>query len=282
MALDHSVDGRRTTYPHDPDWTNPNSEDYRAESKFIHDNYEKLVKQLEKECVPFSSYRYQGHMLWDQTLPSLAGYFAALLYNQNNVAAEASPLTTALEMEVADELCTMVGMVKGDNTEPWAHITCDGSVANIEAIWAARNTRLYPLAVYAALRRESDLGSLDGLEVRLTGQDQPYKRLVELDWWEMMNLTGDTIFASHPPDQNGRSADYEPGAAEAHRQLHGAVPGADGLCRTGGRGAGAGEPFAGQWPGSGSWALPRPTTRCPRPPRLSGSGVRRSIRCGLA
>ena len=91
-AVYEAVEGRKTTYPHDPDWTDLNSEEYKTESQFIHDNFDHLVKNLKKECVPFSSYRYQGHMLWDQTLPSLAGYFAALLYNQNNVAAEASPL----------------------------------------------------------------------------------------------------------------------------------------------------------------------------------------------
>ncbi len=192
-AMHHSVKGRKTTYPSDPDWTNPDSADFRAESQFIQDNYEHLVKNLEKECVPFSSYRYQGHMLWDQTLPSLAGYFAALLYNQNNVAAEASPLTTALEMEVAADLCKMVGLTGEGRIKPWAHITCDGSVANIEAIWAARNTRLYPLALCAALRNESDLGALDSIEVRPTGRNQPLKRLAKLNWWELMNLTGDTI-----------------------------------------------------------------------------------------
>jgi hypothetical protein len=33
-------------------------------------------------------------MYWDQALPAVVGYIAALLYNQNNVAAEASPATT--------------------------------------------------------------------------------------------------------------------------------------------------------------------------------------------
>ncbi len=34
-------------------------------------------------------------MLWDTTLPAVVGYLAAMLANQNNVAAEASPVTTA-------------------------------------------------------------------------------------------------------------------------------------------------------------------------------------------
>lgn len=38
----------------------------------------------------------------------MLGYFTAMLYNQNNVAAEASAVTTVIEMEVADDLCTML------------------------------------------------------------------------------------------------------------------------------------------------------------------------------
>jgi hypothetical protein len=53
--------------------------------------------------------RHQAHMLWDQALPSMIGYFAAMLYNQNNVAAEASPVTTQLEIQVGNDLCKMLG-----------------------------------------------------------------------------------------------------------------------------------------------------------------------------
>lgn len=89
--------------------------------------------------VPLASWRNQSHMYWDISLPGAAGYFAAMLWNQNSVAAEASPVTTALEIEVGRQLCTMLGY--GADPEPWGHITCDGSVANAEALWAARNLR---------------------------------------------------------------------------------------------------------------------------------------------
>ena len=54
-----------------------------------------------KGGVPFFSPRYIGHMSSDLTMASLIGYFAAMLYNPNNVAAEASPVTTRLELDVA-------------------------------------------------------------------------------------------------------------------------------------------------------------------------------------
>jgi glutamate/tyrosine decarboxylase-like PLP-dependent enzyme len=192
-ALHHSIDGRESTYPEDPPWSDPDSIEYKTESRIIQNNYKQLVRNLESHSVPFSSYRYQGHMLWDQTLPSVAGYFAALLYNQNNVAAEASPVTTALEMEVAHDLCTMVGFGGEEKIEPWGHITCDGSMANIEAFWAGRNTKLYPFAVYAALKLEADLEPLNTIEVEITGPTRQKKKIIDLDWWELLNLKGDVI-----------------------------------------------------------------------------------------
>lgn len=58
--------------------------------------------------------------------------------NPNNVAIEASPLTTIIEMDVGNQLCDMIGINTLDNGKPmgWGHITCDGSVANLESIWA--------------------------------------------------------------------------------------------------------------------------------------------------
>ena len=93
--------------------------------------------------------RYQGHMLWDQALPAVIGLFAGMLYNQNNVAAEASPVTTRLEIEVGNDLCRMLGYPvpkegkppKPGRAVPWGHITSGGTVANIEALWAARNLK---------------------------------------------------------------------------------------------------------------------------------------------
>ncbi|SMD43965.1 Glutamate decarboxylase and related PLP-dependent proteins [Aquiflexum balticum DSM 16537] len=194
-ALHHAIDGRESTYPNDPEWANTDSPEYKAESKVIMSNFKQLVRNLETYSVPFSSYRYQGHMLWDQSLPSVAGYFAAMLYNQNNVAAEASPLTTALEIEVANDLCHMVGYTDDGDIEPWGHITCDGSMANIEAMWSGRNTKLYPFAVLAAFIKEDELSKLSNLEVQLTGKNAPSKKILDMGWWELINLKREVILS---------------------------------------------------------------------------------------
>ncbi|KAH6873431.1 hypothetical protein B0T10DRAFT_567847 [Thelonectria olida] len=63
---------------------------------------------------------------------------AAMMYNPNNVATEASPYTASVEPSVGDELCQMLGYSPEDDVAPWGHFTCDGSIANLEAIWASK------------------------------------------------------------------------------------------------------------------------------------------------
>jgi glutamate/tyrosine decarboxylase-like PLP-dependent enzyme len=69
-----------------------------------------------------------------------------ILYNPNNVAYEGSPATTALELEVGTQLATMVGY---NPTTVWGHITTDGTVANYEGLWMARNLPSVALALKA-------------------------------------------------------------------------------------------------------------------------------------
>lgn len=67
-----------------------------------------------------------------------------MMYNPNNVAPEASPLTSIIEYEVGQDLCVLLGYRRqpasgttNTSTEPtgWGHITCGGSVANLESMW---------------------------------------------------------------------------------------------------------------------------------------------------
>ncbi|HEV2130500.1 MAG TPA: pyridoxal-dependent decarboxylase [Longimicrobiaceae bacterium] len=140
-----------------------------------------LLAEL-KGGVPFFSPRYIGHMASDLTMASLIGYFATMLYNPNNVAAEASPVTTRMELEVAEQLARMIGY---DPKRQWGHIASGGTVANFEALWVARNVQYLPVAVRWAA---DELGD-GGLEVRLPGG--PRARIGQLDLWQLLNLTPD-------------------------------------------------------------------------------------------
>src|SRR5690606_5833578 len=129
------------------------------------------------------------------------GYFAAMLYNPNNVAFEGSTATTILELLVGDDLCRMVGYPLPDDAackagaiRPWGHITSGGTVANIEAIWSARNLKLYPIAMRAALFGGPALAAARDLRVRAPGRGVMVL-LRELDTWSLCKLRGDDILA---------------------------------------------------------------------------------------
>lgn len=117
-----------------------------------------LSGDLARQSVPFWSPRYNAHMNMDTTMSSIIGYMSAMMYNPNNVATEASPLTTELEKQVGEDLCTMLGYQRSEeDSAPWGHITCDGSVANLEAIWATRNLKFYPFSLKRAIQDEKGL-----------------------------------------------------------------------------------------------------------------------------
>lgn len=206
LALKFHVEFRRDYFPQDPDYLNEaiqNSPEFQETVGMMKEEYIKLLRQLQ-ESGTFFSMRSIGHMLWDTTTPGILGYFAALLYNQNNVAAEASPVTTLLEMHVGNELCKLLGYevtpIPTTSNDPvitpkgitgWGHITCDGSVANLEGLWMARNLKFYPISVRAALQNETALACAKGFEVNLlNGESKP---LITLDDWSLLNLPIDEI-----------------------------------------------------------------------------------------
>jgi glutamate/tyrosine decarboxylase-like PLP-dependent enzyme len=193
---------RRNFHPSDPTHiteTIKRSPEYASAIDTLRDSYRSLLAFL-KKSVPFFSMRYQGHMNCDTTLPALVGYFATMLYNPNNVAFEASTATTLLEMWVADDLCRMLGYAIPDEAamaegalRPWGHITCGGSVANIEAVWVARNLKFYPVALQAAVRGEETLAAARNIAIPLPAG--AVKPLLDLDLWELLNLKADDILA---------------------------------------------------------------------------------------
>ena len=96
-------------------------------------------------------------------MPANLGYMSAMLFNQNNCAAEASTVTTKFEVEVGKDLCVMMGY---DGEQGMGHLTAGGSVANIEAIWAGRNVKYFPLGLQEALLKEEKLAAARGYKVR--------------------------------------------------------------------------------------------------------------------
>ena len=205
-AIDSHAEFRRGFHPEDPTHLTDairTSPGFKAGVERLRHETHNLLDKL-RMSAPFSSMRYQGHMLWDQALPGMVGLVAALLYNQNNVAAEASPVTTRLEIEAGLDLCRMLGYptpgpgqdaTPGAPTSsaptPWGHITSGGTVANIEALWAARNLKFAAVALRAALREVPALHTARTLEVPLWSGETA--RLFELDTWTLLNLDLDVV-----------------------------------------------------------------------------------------
>jgi hypothetical protein len=160
-----------------------------------------------------------------------------MIFNPNNVSLEASPVTTILELEAGKQLCKMLGycLEKGqvlpgftDEVEPelkpdervsWGHITCGGTIANLEAVWAARNLKFYPLSLCSAMTPREPLEFITS-SFKITTCQEPGnpKLFASCSPWELLNLTVDTILEI--PDrlyqQYGISAIYLEATMKKH------------------------------------------------------------------
>jgi len=158
---------RKNYFPADPILINRHLKGLvEKEHDLLGTRLDELMALLRRN-FPFYSPRYIAHELSDTLMPATVGYLAGLLFNPNNVTPEAAPVTTELEIEVCSEILRMLGYtpppeLPSDSLDPrkyynekskegygWAHLTSGGTVANIEAIWVARQVRYFPLAVKA-------------------------------------------------------------------------------------------------------------------------------------
>lgn len=121
-----------------------NCETFIDTSEKCEEVLKELSRRLRAGATPWHSPRYLGHMNSETLMPGLLGYFGAMLYNLNNVAYESSQPTSIMEDEVGADLCKLLGF---DPVKGWGHICCDGSIANFEGIWYARNLKSLPLAM---------------------------------------------------------------------------------------------------------------------------------------
>ncbi len=109
-VLHDHVFWRRNFHPSDPrligerDKRTPEYDEMTAR---LRDELFQILAEL-KRAAPLYSPRQIAHIVSDPTLPALVGYFAGLLYNQNNVVAEVSPETVREEREYFRALAQMV------------------------------------------------------------------------------------------------------------------------------------------------------------------------------
>jgi glutamate/tyrosine decarboxylase-like PLP-dependent enzyme len=201
-ALDDHLYWRRNHHPEDSAVLS-NAEKHTDGFQDFEDRLRDLLFRFlgrAKAGVPFFSPRYIGHMNTDLTIPSLVGYFGAMLYNQNNVAGESSPVTVELEAEVMVMLADMMGFpTSGSGAQRVAagYLTSGGTAANVYGLWVARNMRTWPLALRLAVARNSELPEvaavLASLEIDL-GPGRGTRSLDQLSYWELANLPFSALY----------------------------------------------------------------------------------------
>lgn len=126
--------------------------------------FNELTQRL-RDNYPYGHPRYVAQMLKPPHPVAVLGYAAAMLINPNNHALDAGPATAALEREVVAELAQMFRL-----PSHLGHLTSSGTIANLEALWVAR--QLHPGkaiafssdAHYTHLRMCGVLG-VEGVEV---------------------------------------------------------------------------------------------------------------------
>ncbi len=84
---------------------------------------------------PFFHPSYVGQMLKPPHPVAVIGYLSTMLINPNNHALDGGPATAQLEKEVVAQLAAMFGF--GDHL---GHLTSSGTIANLEALFVARQT----------------------------------------------------------------------------------------------------------------------------------------------
>jgi glutamate/tyrosine decarboxylase-like PLP-dependent enzyme len=174
------VHWRRNYFPADP-WIvgrlRRRSPEHESWLDLLTGHLDAILSEL-KYHFPLHSPRYNAHMVSEQSLPAVLGYFAGLLYNPNNVTGEVAPITVALELEVGRMISAMLGY---NPKKAWAHICSGGTIATLEALWVARAVQFAPLIAREYCRAEKL-----SFQVRLpNGTETP---LADIDDRTLVNL----------------------------------------------------------------------------------------------
>jgi glutamate/tyrosine decarboxylase-like PLP-dependent enzyme len=94
-----------------------------------------LVERL-ANTYPYGDPHYVGQMLKPPHPLAWAAYATAMLLNPNNHALDGGPATAGMEHEAVAAIATMFGY-----SQPLGHLTSSGTIANLEALWVARELR---------------------------------------------------------------------------------------------------------------------------------------------
>src|SRR3954467_13473724 len=94
-----------------------------------------LAQRL-RNTYPYPDPHYAGQMLKPPTAIAWAAYATAMLLNPNNHALDVGPATAEMEKEAVAQIAAMFGY-----EQHLGHLTASGTIANLEALWVARELR---------------------------------------------------------------------------------------------------------------------------------------------
>src|SRR5213078_764805 len=108
------------------------STDRRGASEAERGAVAELAERL-NNTYPYPDAHYAGQMLKPPHALAWTAYATTMLLNPNNHALDGGPATARMEHEAVAELAGMFGL------DPHlGHLTASGTIANLEALWAAR------------------------------------------------------------------------------------------------------------------------------------------------
>ena len=108
------------------------------------DAFDRLWARL-GDNYPFGHPHYVGQMLKPPHPAAVIGYVSAMLINPNNHALDGGPATARMEREVVDRMASMLGL-----PQHLGHLTSSGTIANLEALWVARELHPGTAIAYSA------------------------------------------------------------------------------------------------------------------------------------
>jgi glutamate/tyrosine decarboxylase-like PLP-dependent enzyme len=103
------------------------------------------LRERLRDNYPFFHPRYVGQMLKPPHPAAIIGYVTAMVVNPNNHALDGGPATARMEKEVVAQLAAMFGF-----DQHLGHLTSSGTIANLEALFVARETHPGQAVAYSA------------------------------------------------------------------------------------------------------------------------------------
>lgn len=105
--------------------------------------FDEFITRL-SDSYPFFHPSYIGQMLKPPHPVAMLAYFTAMQINPNNHALDGGPATSKMETEIVAALAKMIGY-----EQHLGHLTSSGTIANLEALWIAREIHPEKFIVYS-------------------------------------------------------------------------------------------------------------------------------------